>query len=596
MSDRSLTFNLFGKDVSASKAVGEFGEKASQHISGLVKDLAGLAIGYFGVSSVIDFGEKSVEASQEAEASTVKLNQALVNTKSGFTAASEEVDKAKEKLSDYGFTGANVTDALAVMTTGLGSGQKALDSLQVTADLAKYKNISLADAALIVTKGWEGQLRPLKQLGIDLPVYTGNAQAVALAQKKLADAQKAENDLLAKYPDAADAASKHHADYEKAVQKVADAQQIANDKGDAGKTIIDTLSQKLHGQAADAAATYAGKWAAVSAKWDEIQVKAGTVILPALGSVADFISKTLLPDLDKLGTSKGPENLAKDIAKALGWGGGDSAGPLSSNAWGNGWDQLMGKFSNGWDQWMSKFGNGAKQYADGPFNKSTWENGWNQIMGSFGSSWDSWMSKFGNGRKQIDDWFEKTLPQSFSNGWDQLMSKFSNGWSQIQSSFAHGGQQIVSAFDHGWKQIEDGWSGVENSFQNGWQQIQDFFSGHPVRAQIIYSNVVPPAPSGGGGGSLVMRPTATGGIFQARSGGHLLQVAEAGTDEAVIPLTSSNLAAMSGGGGGGGGLHVHFDGPVYGDPYAFGASVYEALVNAQKTGRIPRTAFGGPLS
>ena len=551
MSDRSLTFNLFGKDVSASKAVSDFGENAGKHITGLVKDLAGLAIGYFGVSSVIDFGEKSVDAAMEAEQSTVKLNQALANTKSGFQATSEAVTKSKEKLSDYGFTGAQVSDALAIMTTGLGSGQKALDSLQVTADLAKYKNISLADAAAIVTKGWEGQIRPLKQLGIDLPVYTGNAQAVAVANKKVADAQKAVNDLLAKYPAAAETASKHHDEYTKATERLAAAQQLANDKAGSGQQIIDTLSQKLRGQAADAAATYKGKWDAISAKWDEIQVKAGNVVLPALGSISDFIDKTLLPDLDKLGTSKGPEKLGKDIAKALGWNGGDSAGPLSGNAWANGWDQLMGKFGNGWDQWMSKFGNGAKQYADGPFNKDSWGHGWDQIMSAFGNGWDQWKKKLDNGAKQYADGpFNKS---SWENGWDQIVTKF----------------------------------------ENGWQQIQDFFSGHPVHAQIVYSNVVPPAPSGGGGGSLVARPTASGGIFQARSGGHFLQVAEAGTDEAVVPLTASNLAAM--GGGGGSELHVHLDGPVYGDPNAFGKAVYDALVNGQKTGRIPRAAFGGPL-
>lgn len=591
MSDRSLTFNLFGKDVSASKAVGDFGEKASKHITGLVKDLAGLAVGYFGVSSVIDFGEKSVEAAMEAEQSTTKLNQALANTKSGFQASSDEVTKAKEKLSDYGFTGAQVTDALAIMTTGLGSGKKALDSMQVTADLAKYKNISLADAATIVTKGWEGQIRPLKQLGIDLPVYTGNAQAVALANQKVASAQKALNELLAKYPSAAEAASKHHDEYTKATQRLADAQQLANEKAGTGQQIIDTLSQKLSGQAADAAATYKGKWDAISAKWDEIQVKAGNVVLPALGSISDFIDKTLLPDLDKLGTSKGPEKLGKDIAKALGWGGGDSAGPLSGNAWANGWDQLMGKFGNGWDQWMSKFGNGAKQYANGPFKQESWEHGWDQIMSSFSDSWDRWKKKLDNGSKQYADGpFNK---DSWGHGWDQIMSAFGNGWDQWMKKLGNGAKQYADGpFNK--SSWENGWDQIVQKFKNGWQEIQDFFSDHPVQGTIHWINDVPPPPSGTGGTPTRARPTAAGGIFQARSGGHLLQVAEAGTDEAVVPLTPSNLAAM--GGGGGSEVHIHLDGPVYGDPNAFGASVYAALVNAQKTGRIPRTAFGGPLT
>lgn len=289
MAEKSITFNLFGRDVTASKAVGEFTTKASGHITKLTKGLGGLALGYFGVTSAIDFGKASVEAAMAAETANTKLNVALENTHSKLRANSDEISRAKDKAIQYGFTGAQVADALAVMTTGLGSSTKALERLQVVEDLAKYKGIGLSEAALIVTKGLEGQLRPLKALGIDLPVYAGNAQQVALANAKVAAAQQKVNTILAQYPDAAKAGAKGHAIYEAAVRAEAAAQTVANAKASSGTQIIGALTQKVSGEASKSAKTYAGQWATVGAQWDELQVMAGNVLIPVLTGVFGVI-------------------------------------------------------------------------------------------------------------------------------------------------------------------------------------------------------------------------------------------------------------------------------------------------------------------
>ncbi|MFE4469556.1 hypothetical protein ACFRFH_12145 [Leifsonia sp. NPDC056824] len=550
MAEKSMTFNLFGKDVSASRAVEEFGDKAHSRITGLVGDVAKMAAGFFGIQSVFEFGKSSVEAAMGAEAANARLDQAFKNVHSSMSANSGAVEDLKSKMSDYGFTGEQVSDALAKATTGLGDSSKAMKIMQVSADLAKFKNIDLASAVMVVTKGMEGQMRPLRQLGIDLPVVSGNAAAVAKAQQHLADAQAAVNDILTKSPNAVNANSKAHASYEAALKKVASAQDSLNQHQSASGTILDALTNKLKGQAATAADTYAGKWSVISAKWDEIQVKAGTVLLPALGAVSDFVDKHLLPDLEKLGTSKGPENMAKDLAKALGWNGSDSAGPLSGNAWANGWDQLMAKFGNGWDQWMQKFGNGAKQYADGPFNYKNWEHGWDQLMGKLGNGWDQLMGKMSNGQKVWGNGWDELMAK-FGHGWDQITAHWSQGMGQSNDMFAHGAAQIGGAFANGWKEIEDGWSGVVGAFQHGWQQIQDFFSGNPIHATVQYSSVGVPAPAGGGS-TLHMTPMAFGGIVRPRPGGTPAILGEAGYPEAVVPLTPQGMkdAGLSSGGSG----------------------------------------------
>lgn len=483
MADKSLTFNLFGRDVSASKTVGEFSDKAGYSIESLSGRLAGLAGGFIGVSSVINFGKDAVDASMAAQLATEKLNVALKNTHSGFTANSQAVDEQKSKLLDFGYTGAQTSDALRVLTTGVGSGTKALGLMQVTADLAKYKNIDLASAALIVAKGFEGQIRPLKQLGIDLPVYNGTAQQVALAQQKVAKAHQAVNDLLAKYPDAADKASKHNAAYEAAVKKVADAQQVSNDKADAGKQIIDALSKKLSGEASKSAETYAGKWDKVNAKFDETKVHIGNVLEPALSGLADE-ADAVFTQMDDV-QSGHLDKMKKDSAS----------------------------YVADWDVQITKI--------QPPFVIQS-----AAVVGS----WIDTMTK---------------LPAETQAGMVNMVAKIEVGMGNVPAIFEGAYATIEAETGRAFDSIGSMFGGVVASLENGWAQIQGFITGHPVQGQIQWSNVVPPPPSGGGGGTVIARVMAAGGVVRARPGGMPAIVAEAGSDEAVLPLNDSTYGKLA---------------------------------------------------
>ena len=141
---------------------------------------------------------------------------------------SAPIDAADKAMERFGFTNAQTEDALAVGTTALGSSSKAMSILTTAANLAAYKHVDLSTAMVAVSKGMEGNLRPLKQLGIDLPVVASSAEKVAVAHAALAKAQGGVNDLLAKFPNAASAASKAHGQYETAIGKVSTAQQISS--------------------------------------------------------------------------------------------------------------------------------------------------------------------------------------------------------------------------------------------------------------------------------------------------------------------------------------------------------------------------------
>lgn len=245
------------------------------------KLLAGFALVEIGVKVAEQIGD-SIKVAKDAEAATVQLKVAVKNAGFEYDDYAKKISNAQVAGRKFGFTNEQTTNALSQLTIGLKDPAKALQVLGVAQDLAVAKHMDLNSAALLVTKGMEGQVRPLKALGIDIPIYAGNAQAVALAQNKVAAAQQKVNDILAKTPNAVDASSSAHAKYEKAVEGLSLAQQQLTDKQSSGDQILKALSDRLGGSAAAAADTYAGKQAALKATVDNFKDAIGTDLLLVL--------------------------------------------------------------------------------------------------------------------------------------------------------------------------------------------------------------------------------------------------------------------------------------------------------------------------
>ena len=260
-----------------------------------------LLVGFGAVAAagfVVDLVKSSVEAQAQAQLSTTKLTTIITDSGHSYSTYADNIEAADTKMRGFGFTNAETKDALGVLTTALQDPSKALSVLGVSADLARAKNMDLSSAALMVAKGMEGQIRPLKALGIDLPVYAGTSQQVALAQKKLEDAQGKVNDILAATPNAVDAASKAHGKYEAAMDAVSKAQALLNEKQSSGGQILQTLSDRLKGSAADASETYTGKQKKLQAEWDNVKEKAGGTLMPVFSTIVDWINSTGLPGMD----------------------------------------------------------------------------------------------------------------------------------------------------------------------------------------------------------------------------------------------------------------------------------------------------------
>ena len=233
-------------------------------------------------TAAIGVGTLSLHMADQFEQSHAKLEQALKNAGASFEDFATPIGDAQKKMEQYGFTNAQTQEALANLTTALKDPKKALDDVALAADLAKFKHIDLADAATVVARAQEGNLRALKQLGIDLPISASGAAKLEAAQIALGKATDNASAYLSQHSDAVNTASKYHDAYEKLLGKVDDAQKKVNDQSSAGEKIIKGLSDAIGGQASASAETFSGKMLALKAQSEDVAKNIGMVLIPIL--------------------------------------------------------------------------------------------------------------------------------------------------------------------------------------------------------------------------------------------------------------------------------------------------------------------------
>jgi hypothetical protein len=249
---------------------------------------AGLAAGV-GVAAV-SVAKFSIDAANNAEDARAKLDQALKDSGHSFEQFAGPIGQAESHMEHFGYTNAQTMDALGVLTTALGDPNKALHDLGTAADLAAYKHVDLSTAAVGVAKAEEGNLRALKQMGIDLPVVASSSEKVKVAQDNVAKATAAANAFLATHHDALTAGTKDHAAYEKALGKVTTAQSKFQDVSTAGGQIMDALNQKIGGQGSAAADTLTGKTKELHAKMTDLGQALGEKLIPILTTLVDKVT------------------------------------------------------------------------------------------------------------------------------------------------------------------------------------------------------------------------------------------------------------------------------------------------------------------
>ena len=278
------------------------GDSTSSKLASIGK---GLTLGIGGAAIAI--GAASVKMADDFEASHARLTAALSAAGINYDKVKGSISQTDAAAAHYGFTSAQVEGALGLGIISTQNYGKAHQNLQVALQLAAAKHIDLSSAMGMVDKAAQGQLRPLKALGIDLPVTATSAAKLAKAHDAVSVAQQKVADLTEMGANKAAFGTKAFAAYAAAQADLKNKQQAFSDQQKTSGTILDDLSQRLKGQAAASADTFGGRVAAAKAQAEDMGTSIGMALIPKLEDLMTDVQKTV-QWFEK----------HKDVAKALG--------------------------------------------------------------------------------------------------------------------------------------------------------------------------------------------------------------------------------------------------------------------------------------
>ena len=181
----------------------------------------------------------AIKAVEDTQVATERLSTALNNAGQNTAANRDEIQKTSETMSKLGFATAATEGAYGTLITATGSTTEATKLMAMAADLARYKHEDLATAAQTLARGTTGSAKAFKELGITL------------------DSNLPKNEAIAK--------------------------------------AFDQLNQKIGGQAVGYTHTFAGEMEILKAKFDDVAVKVGAVVMPILTKLMEFITNVAIP-------------------------------------------------------------------------------------------------------------------------------------------------------------------------------------------------------------------------------------------------------------------------------------------------------------
>lgn len=230
--------------------------------------VTGLAIGL----------EQSVKAAMHAETSQARLTQAFRDAHIAMGPLKDDIDKVEASGRKLGFTDEAQKQALGSLIVSTGNYQQSVTQMAIAMDLARFKSVDLETATKALTMAHAGSLRPLKQLGIDIPKVT-TAQ----------DALKASTD-----------------NHTSAAYKSALAVAKLQDKQATFANVLTTVTGKVHGQGKAFADTAQGQMQIFHAEVQHLEVALGTKLLPAIVAVTQKLNQFIavmqkIPGSDKSG-------------------------------------------------------------------------------------------------------------------------------------------------------------------------------------------------------------------------------------------------------------------------------------------------------
>ena len=188
-------------------------------------------------AAFVGFAAFGIKEANEAEQALNKLGVTLSNFGVNTAETRAKVEKLTGAYVDLGFGGEEAAAGYDILFRATGDLDKAQALLATSADLARVKNISLADASAIVSKASQGGAKAFKEMGITLDTTLPKAAAI-----------------------------------EKAMGE---------------------LNARIGGQAVAYTKTFAGQMVVMKEKFADVAETLGTTLMPYLQKFLDFIIKTV---------------------------------------------------------------------------------------------------------------------------------------------------------------------------------------------------------------------------------------------------------------------------------------------------------------
>jgi hypothetical protein len=141
-------------------------------------NLLGSAIG-----GVTGFVEESVAAYREQQVASGRLSASLKANASDWIGNARALDDATKASMALGFTDTETANSIATLVAATHSQAQALHVLTVAQDLARFKGISLGEAAQALTAVEAGRARGLAMLGINVKDFATTEERLAAVEK-----------------------------------------------------------------------------------------------------------------------------------------------------------------------------------------------------------------------------------------------------------------------------------------------------------------------------------------------------------------------------------------------------------------------------
>jgi hypothetical protein len=186
---------------------------------------------------VISLGRELNAMKQETidlQTQTARLNQALTGVGVTSKNTQKDVYDTADAYYQLGFQGSESISAMGTLITATGDVTQATKLMAMSADLARYRNLSMEASAKILARGTQGSARAFKELGITLDTTIPKNEAISKA--------------------------------------------------------FDELNKKIGGQAVSYSKTFAGQMDILKERFDQVFQTIASKVLPVLSAFLGYIS------------------------------------------------------------------------------------------------------------------------------------------------------------------------------------------------------------------------------------------------------------------------------------------------------------------